>query len=95
MPGSLKNALDWLVSGPEMIAKPVGLLNPSPRATHAQAALAETLRTMSARLVEGASIVLPVSGRGLTASEIATDATLRSGLEAVLRAMHAAIGNGT
>src|SRR4051812_40146447 len=31
VPGSLKNALDWLVSAPEMLFKPVGLLNISPR----------------------------------------------------------------
>jgi NAD(P)H-dependent FMN reductase len=90
VPGSLKNALDWLVSGPEMIAKPIGLLNASPRSTHAQAALAETLRTMSAVVVEGASIALPISGRGLTAAEIAADGELRSRLVGVLRAMEAA-----
>src|SRR5581483_420099 len=39
--GSLKNALDWLVSCSEFPGKPVALINTSPRATHAQAALAE------------------------------------------------------
>src|SRR5262245_43115686 len=45
VPGSLKNALDWLVSSPALLYKPVALLNASPRATIAHAALAETLRT--------------------------------------------------
>ena len=45
VPGALKNALDWLVSTPDVVYKPVGLLNASPRSTHAQASLAETLRT--------------------------------------------------
>jgi len=87
VPGALKNALDWLVSGPEMVYKPVGLLNASPRSVHAQQSLAETLRTMSALLVEGACLALPVSGRGLNAETIVADVELRSQLEGVLRAM--------
>ena len=87
VPGALKNALDWLVSGPEMVYKPVGLLNASPRSVHAQQSLAETLRTMSATLVEGACVALPVSGRGLNAESIVADVELRAQLESVLRAM--------
>ena len=89
VPGSLKNALDWLVSGPEMVYKPIGLLNPSPRSVHAQASLAETLRTMSTTLVEGACIALPIAGRGLDADGILASAELRSKLEAALAAMRA------
>ena len=50
VPGSLKNALDWLVSVPDVLAKPTALVNAS-RSIHAQASLAETLRTMSMHLV--------------------------------------------
>ena len=89
VPGALKNALDWLVSGPEMVYKPVGLLNASPRSVHAQQSLAETLRTMSATLVEGACVALPISGRGLNAESIVADVELRTQLEGVLRAMAA------
>jgi NAD(P)H-dependent FMN reductase len=89
VPGALKNALDWLVSGPEMVYKPVSLLNASPRSVHAQQSLAETLRTMSAVLVEGACIALPISGRGLKAESIVADAELRAQLEGALRAMAA------
>src|SRR5262245_15763000 len=89
VPGALKNALDWLVSGPEMVAKPVGLLNASPRSVHAQQSLAETLRTMSATLVDGACIALPVSGRGLNAESIVANVELRAQLEGALRAMAA------
>src|SRR4029077_9625897 len=49
--GVLKNALDWMVGNESFVDKPVGLLNASPRATIAQAALRETLATMSARVV--------------------------------------------
>ncbi len=94
VPGALKNALDWLVSVPEMLHKPVGLLNASPRSTHAQAALAETLRTMSLSLVAGASIVVPVSGRRLDAAAIAQDAELASALRAAIRALVEAVMQG-
>lgn len=52
MPGALKNALDWLVSFAPFAGKPVLLLNASAAGgEHAQASLAETLRTMSARVL--------------------------------------------
>lgn len=58
MPGSLKNALDWLVSATEPIGKPVLLISASPSgATHAHAQLSEVLRTMSLRLVDGGAHV--------------------------------------
>jgi NAD(P)H-dependent FMN reductase len=49
VPGSLKNALDWLVSGAEMVDKPTALLTASTHSRFVHAALAETLRTMSTR----------------------------------------------
>ena len=90
VPGVLKNALDWLVSGPEIPYKPIGLLAASSRSAHAQASLAETLRTMSTVLVPGASITVPLDGRRLDAAGIAADpalaALLRAALDALVRA---------
>jgi len=70
--GTLKNALDWLVSFEPFANKPVALLNASPRAHYADAALREILKTMSAELVEAASITVPLLGAELTEEEIAT-----------------------
>jgi NAD(P)H-dependent FMN reductase len=54
MPGSLKNALDWLVSAFEPIDKPVLLISASPGgAAHAHAQLLEVLRTMNMRVIDG------------------------------------------
>jgi chromate reductase len=93
VPGTLKNALDWLVSGSEIVQKPVGLVNASPRSTHAHASLAETLRTMSTILVPGASITLPLHGRRLVAAEIAAEprlaVPLRAGIGALIDAVPA------
>ena len=90
VPGALKNALDWLVSGPEIIHKPIGLFNASPRASHAYASLAETLRTMSTEIVPDASLTFPLAGSRLDATGIAADAELQAMLRAALRALEAA-----
>jgi chromate reductase, NAD(P)H dehydrogenase (quinone) len=91
VPGSLKNALDWLVSGPEMIGKPTGLLTASSRSTHAHAALAETLRTMSAGLVSEASVVVPLDGRRMDAAAIVADAELSGIVRRVLGVLMAEV----
>ncbi|MEO8549084.1 MAG: NAD(P)H-dependent oxidoreductase [Kofleriaceae bacterium] len=58
MPGTLKNALDWLVSAAEPIDKRVLLVSASPGgAAHAHAQFSEVLRTMSMRLVDGGAHV--------------------------------------
>lgn len=91
VPGSLKNALDWVVGSGELEHKPLGLINASPRATHAQAALRETLTIMSASLVPAACVALQVSGRDLDAAGILADPELAVGLRAALGALVAAI----
>jgi chromate reductase len=89
--GVMKNALDWLVGSFEFPNKPVVLINTSPRATHALAALTVTLETMSARLVKDASITLPLLGTVNDADSIAANAEfatpLRSALERYVQAI--------
>ncbi|EQD29777.1 NADPH-dependent FMN reductase, partial [mine drainage metagenome] len=52
----------WLVGDAAFVSKPVAVFNAAPRAQHADAALRETLRTMSAVIVEAASISIPLLG---------------------------------
>ena len=87
--GMMKNALDWLVGGPEMPAKLVGVINTAPHATHAHAALTETLRTMSAALVDDACVAIAVP-RDQSLDVLAADPALTEPLRAVLRAIGAA-----
>jgi chromate reductase len=82
--GVMKNALDWLVASFEFPNKPVALINTSPRATHALAALSITLETMSARLVQDASITLPLLGTTNDAASIAANAELAAPLRNAL-----------
>lgn len=94
VPGVMKNALDWLVGGSEFPGKPVALLNASPRATHAQASLTETIRTMSARLVPEASIAVPLLARKLDAAGIVADPELAGAIREAIAAFTQAIENG-
>lgn len=83
----LKNALDWLVSFPPFVDKPVAIFNASPRSVHADAALREILTTMSARLVEPACLSLPLRATGVT-TEAIVDAhaePIRAALSALAR----------
>ena len=82
--GSLKNALDWLVSAPEFHGKPVALFNTAPRAIHAQAQMREILTTMSARFIDTASIALPLAGRTLDAAGIVSDTILSKQIKMAL-----------
>jgi NAD(P)H-dependent FMN reductase len=87
--GVIKNALDWLVGDDTWVNKPVAVLNTSPRAHHAHAALCETLKTMSARLIEDACVSLPILGSGLDARGIAAHGEYASSLRAALLALAA------
>jgi chromate reductase, NAD(P)H dehydrogenase (quinone) len=84
VPGVLKNALDWLVSGEEFVYKPVALWNASPQATHAQASLAEIITVMSGRLVPKACITVPLSGKNLDEEGIASHSEISAALRTAI-----------
>lgn len=88
-PGALKNALDWVVGSGELIGKPIALVNTSARATHAWSSLLETLTVMSATVVPGASIVIPLQGQ-TDGGTILEDLELRGRLSVVIEAIAAA-----
>jgi chromate reductase len=89
--GVLKNALDWLVASFEFPNKPVALINTSPRATHALAALTLTLETMSAQLISDASITLPLLGSASDEMSIVADNELAEPLRAAIARFAASI----
>ncbi|MBK7535995.1 MAG: NAD(P)H-dependent oxidoreductase [Myxococcales bacterium] len=88
--GAMKNALDWLVGSGELVDKPVVVMNLSPTSFHAQAALVETLRVMSAVVME-TRVEVPISGQEVTEAQAlenpATAALLRASLAAVMAAV--------
>ncbi|MCC3471233.1 MULTISPECIES: NADPH-dependent FMN reductase [unclassified Microcoleus] len=84
VPGVLKNALDWLVSGEEFVGKPIALFNASPRAVHAQASLIEIVTTMAGRVVPEASITVSLLGKKLDAAQIVADSEMSSELQSAI-----------
>jgi chromate reductase, NAD(P)H dehydrogenase (quinone) len=91
VPGSFKNALDWLVSSTEFPGKPIALINTNPRATIALNSLAEILITMSAQIVEPANLTLNLAGRGLDAQGIVADNELSKSINKAIALFAAAI----
>jgi NAD(P)H-dependent FMN reductase len=91
VPGALKNGLDWLVRSGELYEKPVALVNISPRSTHAQASLAETLATLTARLVPEAYVTITLPGKNLEASAIRNDPELIRMLSDAITALKRAV----
>ncbi|HEY4219345.1 MAG TPA: NADPH-dependent FMN reductase [Gemmatimonadaceae bacterium] len=84
--GSLKNALDWVVSSGEFVNKPVALLSASTLETaagFAMDALERTIRVMSADVV--GAIRVPFVRSKLTPDGDIVDADLRQELDALAR----------
>ena len=85
--GTIKNALDWLVSFEPFAYKPVAILNASPRAHHADTALREILRTMAAVVVEPASIAIPLLGAKLDEDGMVATPSVSSAIQQALMAV--------
>lgn len=89
IPGSFKNALDWLVGDTEFAGKPVAVWTASARAKAGPAALLLVLTTMSGAVVDDASVTLDLMSGGWTAERIVADgekaAVLRNALTALAR----------
>jgi chromate reductase len=90
VPGSLKNALDWLVSSSEIVYKPIGMLNISPRSTYAYESLLETLRTMSTFPVPGALVELPLTRSMVSADRIAANPEIAERLISIVSSLRVA-----
>lgn len=96
VPGSFKNALDWVVGSGEFVDKPVALFQASARSTYALASLTETLTVMSAHLVEEAHRTVPLLGASRSVADLLADAevvaALTGGIEAMVRTIEARRG---
>ncbi len=90
--GTIKNTLDWLVSFEPFVHKPMAVWNASPRAHHADDALRETLKTMSAVIVEPASISIPLLGSHITEAGMAEAPAVVQAIRDALMALHDGVG---
>jgi chromate reductase len=94
MPGSLKNAFDWIVSSGEFVGKPVAALSASPYPTggqRAHASLLLTLTAVNAAVADGATLSVPLVRTKMDASGAVSDPATVQALRAVLDALARAI----
>jgi NAD(P)H-dependent FMN reductase len=84
LPGSLKNALDWLVSDPPFAGTPVVILHISRGSTWALDSLKEVLRTMSAELIESAFVSINLGSNQVSEDAILAQADLCQVLQSSL-----------
>lgn len=87
--GSLKNALDWMVGNESFVHKPVAVWNAAPRSSIAQASLREILRTMSARVIEEASLSVPLLGSSMNEDTIVASPEIGTAIQSALRRLAA------
>ncbi len=94
IPGSLKNALDWLVTSGELWRKPVAALSASPSALggrKAHASLVQTLSGLEAEIVSAASLQIPFVSTHLNAAGEVSDPDTQAALAASLLALMRAV----
>lgn len=82
LPGSVKNALDWLVGSGELYGKPAAWITvaASGRGGGAEATLATVLGYVGAAVVEPACVRLPVGRDRVGADGVIADPALRAAL---------------
>ena len=92
IPGAFKNLLDWLVGSLEFPGKPVLLLNASARGSHhAQDALMEVLKTMSARMLASDPLPVQLPGAGCSTEFVLASEDCRREIEVALGCLAAGI----
>ncbi len=85
--GVMKNALDWLVSLEAFLGKPVALLNAQPRALFSDPSLREILATMSADVVEPASVSIALTADTLTEAGMLASAPVCAAITGALTSL--------
>ena len=94
MPGSLKNALDCLVSTGSFYGKPAGVLSASPSVLggeRARSGLLLTLEALGAAVVLAASFAVPLVRAKLDAAGTITDPAFAAQLRTAVAALAAAV----
>src|SRR5262249_26080676 len=84
VPGSLKNALDWLLSSGEFSGKPVALFVASVGGEWARASLTQTLEVIEARVIAEAGLSIPNARKRLDPQGNLSDPSLGDALKAKL-----------
>lgn len=84
---AIKNTLDWLVSFEPFAGKPAAIFSASPRSRYADAALRETLQTMSAAIVDAACFSAQLVGAQLSEDDMVRSPAVSGAIQTALRAL--------
>lgn len=94
VPGSLKNALDWIVSSAEFMNKPTAVISASPHEDGGKTALASligTLKMMSAVIPGEATLAVPIATKKLAPDGSVVDVNTVSSLHSLIWALMQAV----
>lgn len=94
VPGSLKNALDWVVSSGEFVNMPTAVISVSPHpegGATALGSLIQTLKMMSATIPDEAILAVPFAPSKLGADGSVTEAGTLSSLSSLVGALMRAL----
>jgi chromate reductase len=83
LPGSLKNLLDWTVATGNFVNKPIAVITASSSGSYAHASLLTTLGALSAKLIEGGTLLIPFIRAKMDTAGNITDETTERELRAV------------
>ncbi|KAI9134284.1 NADPH-dependent FMN reductase [Acaryochloris sp. CCMEE 5410] len=96
VPGTLKNALDWIVSSGEFMNKPTAVISASPSpdgGEKANASLVQTLRVMMADIQEESILCISAISAKINAEGEITDTSTEIALRSILQGLISK-GNG-
>ncbi|WP_426588477.1 NADPH-dependent FMN reductase [Mucilaginibacter sp. R-33] len=93
VPGQLKNMLDWIVSSSSLVDKPVALITASSVGSHAHAALLLTLGALSAKVIDGATLLIPFIRSKMDADGNITDQETEKVLRDVVKVFLGALSS--
>jgi NAD(P)H-dependent FMN reductase len=85
--GSLKNALDWTVSSGELVNKPLALVTAATSGDKAYAALLLTLKALSAKVANDATLLIPFVRTRLNEKGEVINAEIIQSLASVVNAL--------
>ena len=93
VPGTLKNALDWIVSSGEFSGKPVALITASTSGLKAHESLLDTLQIIDARINEETQYLISFIQVKLNSENKITDEQTMSDIQRLIVAFEEQMGN--
>lgn len=86
LPGSLKNAIEWLVSTTVLTDKPAALITASSSGTHAHESLNLVMRTVGVRLAPNGSLLIQAPKTKISPAGEITDTATSDAINALIDA---------